>query len=633
MCFKNLPIEFDAAGKPFLKGGIRDPYSTKNVITSVSEVQQMPYDTVRELLTRNGYIKDVDFDPVTRVAGALAFHGVADLENRKFIETRSMATLFRGYEIIMQGRDPRDAIFITSRACGVCGGVHSATAALGIEMAFGIKPPPLGIIVRNLLLSLEFLYDHPLHLFLLAGPDYSEMIVKATTPSLWDKAVRTKAPNAAFHGYATLGELMTDMNPLSGKLYLEALHMTRVAREAYVVIGGKYPHPETLVPGGVSTTITLQVFNEVYVRLQQFFDYSKKVVAIWDDITNFFYEANPEYKKNGMRATNMVDLGIWDDPDTYDATYENCGEWGEKRWATPGAIIDGKLVTTNLQNLNLGIEEFIEHSFYKEWTNGENNGMQHATDPLGAPLSPFHPWNKQTLPSPGGQNWREKYTWATSPRWDRQVFEAGAYTRVYNTAMAQKLRPNPFMESTGHSLKLNLPAAAMPEMELEWHVPEVWNTFERNRARAYALPFTALAAMNDWMKGLDLLKKGQTDVSTPFEIPKTNRIGVGFWGAGRGYLSHHMELDKGLVTNYQIITPSTINASPQDAWDKPGPYEEAVLNTPILEEFDKPENYKGIDLLRTLRSFDPCMPCTTHIYAGDHTVVREINTCACGVDG
>ena len=101
MCFKNLPIEFDEQGKAFLKGGIRDPYSTKNQITSVGEVKQMPYDTVRELLARNGYIKDVDFDPVTRIAGALAFHGVADLEKGKFIEARSMATLFRGYEIIM----------------------------------------------------------------------------------------------------------------------------------------------------------------------------------------------------------------------------------------------------------------------------------------------------------------------------------------------------------------------------------------------------------------------------------------------------------------------------------------------------------------------------------------------------
>ena len=107
MCFKNLPIDFDDQGKAFLRGGIRDPYSTKNTITSVGDVKTMPYDTVRELLSRNGYIKDVDFDPVTRVAGALAFHGVADLENRKFIEARSMATLFRGYELIMQGRDPR----------------------------------------------------------------------------------------------------------------------------------------------------------------------------------------------------------------------------------------------------------------------------------------------------------------------------------------------------------------------------------------------------------------------------------------------------------------------------------------------------------------------------------------------
>ena len=218
MCFKNLPIEFDEQGKAFLKGGIRDPYSTKNAITSVGEVKQMPYDTVRELLARNGYIKDVDFDPVTRVAGALAFHGVADLENRKFIEARSMATLFRGYEIIMQGRDPRDAIFITSRACGVCGGVHSSCAALGIEMAFGITPPPLGIIVRNLMLSLEFLYDNPLHLFLLAGPDYSELIVKATTPSLWEKALKTVAPNAEHHGYAMMSDLMRDLNPLSGHL-------------------------------------------------------------------------------------------------------------------------------------------------------------------------------------------------------------------------------------------------------------------------------------------------------------------------------------------------------------------------------------------------------------------------------
>src|SRR5204863_8088974 len=105
---------------------------------------------IEELLRRNGHIKSVDFDPVTRVAGALAFHSVVDLKERKVIEARSMATLFRGYEVIMIGRDPRDAIFITSRACGVCGGVHSATSAMATEMAIGAAPPPLGILIRNL---------------------------------------------------------------------------------------------------------------------------------------------------------------------------------------------------------------------------------------------------------------------------------------------------------------------------------------------------------------------------------------------------------------------------------------------------------------------------------------------------
>src|SRR3712207_3786834 len=235
MCFKNLPVEFDAEGRPSLKGGIANPYGYGR--------KELTDSQIKELLARNGHIREVNFDPVTRVAGALAFHSVADLEERKVLETNAVATLFRGYEVILKGRDPRDAIFISSRACGVCGGVHSTTSALALEMAFGIHPPPMGIVARNLLLSLEYLYDHPLHLFLLAGPDFSEPAVRETNPELWERAQRAGAPGKATHGYDTVAELMTDMTPLTGKLYAEALHMTRVAREAYVLIGGKYPHP------------------------------------------------------------------------------------------------------------------------------------------------------------------------------------------------------------------------------------------------------------------------------------------------------------------------------------------------------------------------------------------------------
>ncbi len=628
MCFKNLPVEFDENGRAYLKEDIRDPYSvTRRPDIRGDGVTTLTRDQIEDLLARNGHIEEKNFDPVTRVAGALAFHTVVDRKERRVIESRSVATLFRGYEIIMMGRDPRDAIYITSRACGVCGGVHSTASALATEMAIGVKPPPLGIVLRNMLLALEYLLDMPLHLFLLAGPDFSENIIKRTNPELWERAVKTPAPHANIHGYGTLGAIMTDMNALTGSLYLEALHMTRVSKEAYVLIGGKYPHPQTIVPGGVSATVTPTTLNEVYLRLQQFFDYAKKVAAIYDDIVDFFYDANPAYMDVGRTQANLIDCGVWDDPEAYDATYANCNAWGERRWATPGVIVDGKLVTTKLQNINVGLEEFVDHAFYEEW-----GSHRFPTDPLGAPLSPYHPWNKETKPRPQAPNWREKYTWSTSPRWDRVAMDAECTARMWSTAMAQLIPENPYIEATGTSLKLLLPKGRLPEMELEWKIPKVWNAFERNRGRAYCVAYTALVGLLTWQQAVGYMKDGQTAVSTKFEIPKKGtQLGVGFWGAGRGFLTHHVVLDDGVVSNYQILTPSTLNASPRDPWGTPGMYEEAALNTPILENTEVGA-FQGIDILRAVRAFDPCMPCTTHVHTDEGIITREINTCACGVD-
>jgi len=339
MCFKNLPVEFDENGKAHLKEGFAEAYDTQR--TRPGGVATLDHAKVRDLLERNGHVKEFNIDPVTRVAGALAFHTVTDLRERKVLETNSLATLFRGYEIILKGRDPRDAIYISSRACGVCGGVHSVTSALALEMAFGVQPPPLGIVVRNLGLAAEFLYDHPLHLGLLAGPDYSQMAVQDTNPEVWERAVQTAAPRHQWHGFKTIGELMTELNPLSGSLYLEALEMTRLCREMYVILHAKYPHPQTIIPGGVTSTVDSSSFTQYYTRLVTMFDYSKKLVAIWDDLIDFLYEVNPDYRKVGQRPMNLIDLGIWDHPEAYDATYANSNEWGEQRWATPGVIVDG----------------------------------------------------------------------------------------------------------------------------------------------------------------------------------------------------------------------------------------------------------------------------------------------------
>ena len=267
--------------------------------------------------------------------------------------------------------------------------------------------------------------------------------------------------------------------------------------------------------------------------------------------------ADPRYKQVGARRAHLIDTGIFDLPGEYDATYKGASSWVEKRWATPGVIIDGELVTTDLHQINMGLEEFVSASYYEEWT-GSGQKQRFPNDPAGKPMSPYHPWNKVTKPRPGGQSWKEKYTWDTAPRWDRNAMETGAYSRLWTTAVAQKLPANPFIEATGHSLKVRVPKGALPEMEIEWHVPKVWNAFERNRARAHCVAFTVMVAMNNWMAAMDRLKIGDTKTSTPFEIPKKGeQLGVGFWGAGRGFLTHHLVLDRGAVANYQILTPST----------------------------------------------------------------------------
>jgi hydrogenase large subunit len=626
VCFKNLPIEFDASGKARLREGVADPYSV-----AVAE----PKGFVRRKggpgaqLAAPPRLRDWNIDPMTRVAGALAVHTVLDLENRRAVDAHARAMLFRGYEVILEGRDPRDAIDITSRACGVCGGTHATCSALTIEQAFGVCPPPLGVEVRNLGEVGEMFYDRPLHLGLLAGPDYSTALVSVTNPELVTRAEKTLSPNGAIHGYTTIKDIMDALNPLTGKIYLEALEWTRVGRIMCMLMFGKFPHPSTIVPGGMSTTVTTSTFNEYYSQLGKIIDWCKVICKIWDDLVDFFLEANPAYEQVGARPTSLVQTGIWDNSEIYDATYSNVNQWGEKRWSTPAVIIEGKLVTTKLTDINMGMEEFVEHAFYDDWT--KVGPQRFRTDPLGNPLSPYHAWNKTTLPKPSGTNFKEKYTWSTAPRWDRQVVETGAYGQLWATALRGDYTDNPFCNPTGDGLQLLLPRHVLPETELFWALPRTLNALERNRARAYAMAFTATVGMNCLLKAFEYWRQGETKVHTPFKIPRDERMAVGFWEASRGYLVHHIVMDKGKIVNYQINTPSTINASPTDPFGGLGPYEQAVVDTPILESVPD-DQVKGIDILRSIRSFDPCMPCTTHMDTGKGVISREINSCGCTLE-
>ena len=144
----------------------------------------------------------------------------------------------------------------------------------------------------------------------------------------------------------------------------------------------------------------------------------------------------PTTNSSAHVPSNLIQTGIWDDPNVYDATYENIDTWGNARYSAPGVIVDGELLTTDLTRINMGIEEFVEHSFYDDWT--KNGPVAFETDPLGNPMSPYHMMNKVTIPRPEGKNFKEKYTWDTAPRWDRMSMETGVYGRMLDHRAGQQ---------------------------------------------------------------------------------------------------------------------------------------------------------------------------------------------------
>lgn len=614
MCFKNLPIEFDAHGRPFLQEA-----GNGFAIESVQD-----HDELVEAINRSA-VRDFNIDPVTRVAGALAFHLKVDLASRKIVDARASSTMFRGYEVILKGRNPSEAIDISSRACGVCGGVHATCSAMTLEMAAGIAPPPMAIIARNLGEAAELIYDHTLHLFMLAGPDYSERMVRRTNPGLWAKAESSPTAYADQHNFSTVGDIMEALNPLTGPLYLEAIQITRQAREIASLMLGKYPHPSTILPAGLGTHITAETYNQVLGRIVNLLDYAKKTALIWEEIINFFLKANPAYAEVGRSPANFICAGIWDDPEAYDAAFSSCNNWGERRQVTPGILIDGQLRTTRLTDINLGIEEFVEHAYYENWS-----GDIFSHDPQNGPLSPYHPWNKQTIPKPGQRSWQERYSWSTAPRWDREPMESGPLARQWITALAHKVQTE-FIETHAKGLYIHLPRGHQPELTLNWQIPAFANALERNRARAYHVGYCCMVAYTNLLKGFEYLRLGHAQMAATYSMPDEG-IGVGFWEAGRGALMHYAHIENGRLSNYQILTPSTWMASPRDPFGIPGPYETAALNTPILEEVNRPKDFTGIDILRSIRSFDPCMPCAAHIMADDHLIIRDATSCACGID-
>jgi hydrogenase large subunit len=257
-------------------------------------------------------------------------------------------------------------------------------------------------------------------------------------------------------------------------------------------------------------------------------------------------------------------------------------------------------------------------------------------DPLGNPVDRRHPWNQHTIPRPAKRDFDDKYSWTMSPRWfdgkDYLPLDTGGgpIARLWATALAGMVDIG-YVKSTGHSVQINLPrTVSRPEVTFEWTPPvdshgrPLSNAIERDRARTYFQAYAAACALYFTEQALAEVRVGRTKTWESFTVPDES-ISCGFTEAVRGVLSHHMVIRDGKIANYHPYPPTPWNGSVRDTYGTPGPYEDAVQNTPIFEE-NPPERFKGIDIMRAVRSFDPCLPCGVHMYLGGGRVLKTAHS-------
>jgi hydrogenase large subunit len=570
---------------------------------------------------------EMSWDPITRIVGSLGIYTKIDFQKKIVAECYSTSSVFRGYSIFMQGKDPRDSHFITSRICGICGDNHATCSVYNQNMAYGVKPPALGEWIINLGEAAEYMFDHNIFQENLVGVDFCEKMVRETNPSVWEKAQKTEAPHAAEHGYRTIADIMTSLNPFEGEFYRQALVNSRYTREMFCLMEGRHVHPSTLYPGGVGTEAVPQTFMDYLARLMRYVEYMKICVPLHDDLFDFFYEALPGYERVGERRVLLGCWGSLNDPDVCTFNYRDMTEWGRRMFVTPGVVVDGKLVTNDLVKINLGMRILLGHSYYEDW---QNEPMLVDRDPLGNAIDRRHPWNVHTIPAPKKRDFGGQYSWVMSPRWfdgtDHLALDTGGgpLARLWSTALSGLVDCG-YVKATGSSVRITLPKSALkPETTFEWKIPRWSNAIERDRARTYFQAYAAALAVYFCEKALEEVHAGRTKTWEPFKVPD-HAISCGFTEAVRGVLSHHMVIENGKIRNYQPWPPTPWNGNPRDIYGTPGPYEDAVQNTPIFEE-NGPENFKGIDIMRAVRSFDPCLPCGVHMYVGNGKTVEVMHS-------
>jgi len=580
------------------------------------------------IATPNGFQLDnsgkrVVVDPITRIEGHLRIEVNVD-SNNVIRNAVSTGTMWRGLEVILRGRDPRDAWAFVQRICGVCTGVHALASVRCVENALGIEIPENANTIRNIMHLTLYSQDHLVHFYHLHALDWVDVVSalsadpKATSElaqsiSSWPmsspgyfrdlqnrlkKFVESGQLGPFRNGYwgHPAYKLPPEANLMAVAHYLEALDFQKEIVKIQTIFGGKNPHPNWLV-GGVPSPINVNAAGAVgAVNMERLNLVSSIIDRTIDFIDNVYIPdllAIAGFYKDwaaiggGLSSKFLMSYG--DLP-------KSANDYSAKNLMMPrGAIINGNL--NEVQDIDLGkldeIQEFVAHSWYKY--DDEKAGL--------------HPYQGETVPhfDIGGAKGTKtrieavdesaKYSWVKSPRWNGHAMEVGPLARYvigYVKGMPEFKEPVDMVLG-----KLGVPLTAL------------FSTLGRTAARGLECSWAAHALKAEFNKLIANIRAGDTATANMANFEpstwKAKAQGVGFVEAPRGALGHWIDIEDKKIKNYQCIVPTTWNASPRDPAGKIGAYEAALLGTQMHDP------NQPLEILRTIHSFDPCLACASHV--------------------
>ncbi|MFO0931454.1 MAG: nickel-dependent hydrogenase large subunit [Planctomycetota bacterium] len=558
-------------------------------------------------------------DPITRIEGHLRID--VEVADGKVGKAWSSCTMWRGIENILLGRDPREAWLFTQRFCGVCTTVHAIASVRAVEDALKLQIPANAQYIRNLILIAHGLHDHIVHFYHLSALDWVDVTKvldadPAKTSSLAESVsgwtgnstkqfAAVKQKIAAFVGSGQLGPfahgywghpamtLSPEVNLLATSHYFQAIDVQRKANQVVGMLGGKTPHIQNLAVGGVQNAINLDSLATLNMdRLFAMKVLLDEVVPFVNDV--YFVDAC------AVAAFYADWFGIGAGTGNYLAVPDLPTDAAATQFDLPGGtILGGRLDAVRRMKdwkddpFRKAVAEDVSHAWYR--------GGKGA----------LHPHQGETVPE--YTDWQEagKYSWVKAPRYDGQPMEVGPLANILIGYAAGDARTRKWTDKALATVS----ALAGKPVTIEM----MKSTMGRHLARAIRCAILGEVALEHWQRLADNVLKGDTKTFEPPVMPRHEVQGVGMHEAPRGTLSHWVVLEGGKIKNYQAVVPTTWNASPRDAQGVVGPYEAALLGTPVADA-EKP-----LEVLRTVHSFDPCMACACHTYDADGREVAKVD--------